>query len=284
MLTLLWLLVRVLAAVPCWLQNLLVRLGVRYWLWFAKRDQEILFANLEHIWDLPRQSTFARSFARQVIASQMHAFFDSLIGIVHPEKITVEGLNHLQQVVRQAEAAGKGQILITGHMGSWELVGSYCAKAAEGPFYALAKSPRSPRAKALLEKVRGWGNCHILWTDNRLQLARSMLEILRNKAWLAFVMDQKPNGRRGPLVQFFGQETPFVAGPATAALQRGCPIIGVFCLRTGMRTYRLLSTPLVGPDCQESLDDLTQLLAAHIENVIRLYPEQWCWNYKRWVF
>jgi lauroyl/myristoyl acyltransferase len=27
---------------------------------------------------------------------------------------------------------------------------------------------------------------------------------------------------------------------------------------------------------------ITQKLASEIERVIRLYPEQWCWNYKRW--
>jgi KDO2-lipid IV(A) lauroyltransferase len=111
-----------------------------------------------------------------------------------------------------------------------------------------------------------------------------MLGALRSGATVGFVMDQKPDGRQGPIVPFFGQPTAFVAGPAAMALRCGCPVVAIFCLREGPFRYRLVSETVEVPAGGDAELALTARMAATVERVIRDYPEQWTWNYRRWRF
>ena len=123
---------------------------------------------------------------------------------------------------------------------------------------------------------------NVLWTD-RKTLLREMLAALKRQESLGFVMDQKPEGRQGPSVDFLGINTEFVSGPATMAVRANCPIIAIFCLRVGRGRYRILSRTILGPNHQQQDEKLvTEMLAAAISDAIRLYPEQWTWTYKRW--
>jgi len=110
-----------------------------------------------------------------------------------------------------------------------------------------------------------------------------MLKVLKQKAWLGFVGDQKPRGRKGPVVCFFHQKIAFVAGPAVMAKRLNIPILVVFCVREGPMCYRYVSDVCLLPEDGETDEQkITQIVATKIEEIVRLYPEQWCWNYKRW--
>ena len=70
-------------------------------------------------------------------------------------KVNVEGLDDLRINMQKAESmASKGQILITGHLGAWELLGKFCAQSTDKNFYALAKPSVYNIVNILLEIVR----------------------------------------------------------------------------------------------------------------------------------
>ncbi len=275
-----------LAYLPLFLVSLISTLALAAWRLFRQDNQHILFININKIWGLPRRSSFAQRFAHQVMTSQFEVFFDTLRGIFRPHTLSIAGFEEFQQRLTAGEAYGRGQILVTAHLGSWELAGKYSAQAGNKPFFALAKAPPQRIFRQLMEKLRRHLEVRILWTDNHKRLTRTMVKLLHQGANLGFVMDQKPAGRQGPVVDFFGHPTPFVAGPAAMAHHRDCPIISVFCLRVGSGSFRLISTTLVaaGEARLLSLEEITQRCASEIERVVRLYPEQWNWQYKRWVF
>ena len=122
----------------------------------------------------------------------------------------------------------------------------------------------------------------ILWLDDP-QLFRKMIQTLKAKAGLGFVMDQKPQGRIGPLVNFFGHPTEFVSGPATMVKKFDSDVWAIFAVRiAGHLKYRIhIEKVLFEPHTPEEIE-LTQTMAKIIEHVIQLYPEQWTWNYRRW--
>ena len=66
------------------------------------------------------------------------------------------------------------------------------------------------------------------------------------------------------------------------ALRAGCPVVAIFVPRVGPRRYRVLARRIPSPPGEGAERRLTEALAAEIERVVRLYPEQWAWNYKRW--
>ena len=249
----------------------------------ARRERAILFENLERVRGLPSQGTEARSFAKRLFRNQVLCTLEAVRGIGRPEEIVVEGLGNLRGAFERAEEAGAGQLLLTAHLGSWELIGVFMAKVLEGRFYELAKPARNPAVSRFLASLRHEAGCDVLWTDRR-SLLKSMLGVLKAGDTLGFAMDQKP-GMGGHTVPFFGQPTDFVGGPAAMAARTQCAVIAVFCVRTGDFQYRLFVDELLDSQHGESdRDELTARFAVAIEAGINQAPDQWPWNYRRWRF
>ena len=125
---------------------------------------------------------------------------------------------------------------------------------------------------------------NVLWSD-RKSLLRDMIKVLRNNGLLGFVMDQKPEGRVGHKVQFLGYPASFVSGPARLTIRNRCPVVAVFCIRKNPWKYEIIHKEILSAD--HSLEDeyeITKRMATEIENMVRTYPEQWTWSYKRWKF
>jgi len=247
------------------------------------RDQKLIASNVQRVYALPPHSSFAQSFQQQVFRSQWCVLMETLRANLAPtDPVQVEGLEALAKTTRELMDAGKGLIIVTGHLGNWEFVARYTAQASGRRFHALAKPSKLPELTRILDDLRRRMNTAVLWTDSK-NLLKDMLKLLKGGECLGFVMDQKPEGRVGPLVKFFSQPTEFVSGPAKLSIRQGCPVLAVFCMRTGLLQYRIIQQLIVPADhgCTDEIE-LTQKMANSIESVIRLYPEQWLWNYKRW--
>lgn len=248
-----------------------------------KRDSRLIAENIDRVYRLPAQSIFSDSFQHQVFRNQaliaLETFKQQLSS---KELITMLGFDAFRLEIERLTAPGKGLIVVTAHHGSWEIVASTVALASGKTFVALAKPSKLPEFTEILGKLRRRGNTEILWTDSK-NLLRDMMKTLKQGGNLGFVMDQKPEGRIGPLVEFLGQPTEFVSGPAKLAARHQSAVIAVFCMRTAPWEYRIVFETVV--EAAHEISDelwLTQKMATAITKAIQLYPEQWIWNYKRW--
>lgn len=261
-----------LAACLCWI---LVPL--------LKKEKKRIAQNVQLVKQLPPHSDFSLMFSRQVLRHQIFAGLETIKEIGRPGSIRVEGLAEYEAHAQKALEGGKGFIVVTGHLGTWELVAKYGAMASGTVFHALAKPSKSPAFTRLLDGLRGSMNTNVLWS-NSSRLVRDMLTALKKNEPLGFVMDQKPEGRVGYSVDFLGRQTDFVTGPAKIALRSGAPILGVFCVRIRPWHYKIICEPLIFGAEEETPElTLTQLMADRIGEKVTQYPEQWVWNYKRWA-
>ncbi len=262
-----------------WMSRLMGQLGAR----LLTRDQKLIASNVERVYALPAHSSFSKSFQQQVFRSQWCVMMETIrTNLAKQDPNTIEGLPELGHTVKELMAAGKGLIIVTAHLGNWEFVARYTAQASGRRFHALAKPSKLPELTRLLDQLRNRMNTAVLWTDSK-NLLKDMLRLLKAGECLGFVMDQKPEGRIGPIVDFFQEPTEFVSGPAKLSIRQGSPVLAVFCMRTGLQQYRIIQNMIVPADHGLSDEtELTQKMATAIESVIRLYPEQWLWNYKRW--
>ena len=250
----------------------------------VRRDVRIARRNLAEVLGLSPGAPEGRRMERAVFRHQVRSSMETISAIYRPSRLELTGYDELSERIRLAEDAGRGHLIVTAHLGSWELVGASCARAAQRPFHVLAKRSKVPAATAVLESLRNRFGSEVLWIGSKT-LLREMLRALKKAESLGFVMDQKPEGRRGPVVEFFGFPTEFVKGPATLARRTGCAVIAVFCIRTGPLSFHLESETLLESGHEEKNEvDMTQLFAFTIEQAIRRHPEQWSWNYKRWYF
>lgn len=252
-----------------------------------RRDKVKIFRNIRAIYGLPAHSNFSKMFAKQVLCHQLAVGLETFRCLNRgSQDFTFEGLDELQNAVTRLHGQGRGLIITTAHIGSWEFVAQQVAKVSGRTFYALAKPSKLPSFTKYLDHLRAEMDTKVLWTDDR-GLLKSMLQVLKAGSCLGFVMDQKPDHRIGPTVEFFGLPTEFVGGPAKVAMRTKSPILAVYCLRVGRCKYRLVSDVLLDPTINAETyteQTLTQRMASSIEAIIRLYPEQWLWNYKRWRY
>lgn len=256
--------------------NCLGTLGAR----FDRKGRRILLANVAGIYALPGHSVFAKLFVGQVYRSQMLSLFNTLRELIRPGSLRLDGLDQFKAAVKTLEASGP-VIACTAHLGAWELAGYCCNLASARGFVPLAKSQKFPGLTAFLDWMRMKFSSSVILVD-RKSLVKDVLRALQSH-FVGFVADQKPMARQGILVPFMGQPTEFVSGPARFAAQTKASIIALYVVRTGREHYRVLHEVVhSAADPLPTLESLTEHLAQSMERAIRLYPEQWAWNYKRW--
>jgi Kdo2-lipid IVA lauroyltransferase/acyltransferase len=99
---------------------------------------------------------------------------------------------------------------------------------------------------------------------------------------LGLVADQNPGDPGNAWwVNFFGRPTPFVKGPARAAIQNKTEVVFAYINKTKRGYYNsVVSVPEINWDTITE-QELTVKFVRYLENVIREYPEMWLWSHRR---
>lgn len=248
---------------------------------FARKDRAIIRRNVEAVYQLRAGTYFARLFERQVLRHQVTTTMEMIRVIFKPADLQVDNFAEFKSQLGAMLGAGQPIVFFSGHCGCWELAASIMAKASGGRFHGLAKPIKNQALNKFLEHTRALMGAEVIWT-NRQDLRVAMIETLKRVGHLGFVMDQKPKNK-GMVVNFFGRETLFVAGPAWAAHEVKANVVTIVCTRVAPYRYRMHLKEIANLR-NESLtpQELTQVMADEIERMARIYPEQYTWNYKRW--
>jgi phosphatidylinositol dimannoside acyltransferase len=185
--------------------------------------------------------------------------------------LKVKGMEYLEE----ARALGKGVLVVSCHMGSYEVVSAiWSATLTPVSFFAEELEPR-----ALFEWYRG--------TRARLGISvltldtgglRRVLQALRDEEMVVTAIDRDIVGTGYPM-QFFGQLAPIPLGPAAIALRTGTPILPVCVYRLPDDTYQAEAAPVVfAKDTGDHRADqvrATEQVLRQLEEFIRRHPEQW---------
>lgn len=185
-----------------------------------------------------------------------------------------------RQVLDQALAEGRGAIVISGHVGNWEILGQAIA-AAGYPVATIATPFYDPRVTQWLDQWRGQRGMKIIWREQNS--GKAILRVLRSNELMGFLIDQDTK-TAGDYVTFFGRPAFTPTTPAALALRTGAPLLFCWHHRRGKR-HKITVERVVydaSGDYQRDVLALTALLTARLENVIRAAPEQWVWMHRRW--
>ena len=254
--------------------------------WITPRDVRLMRRNLAVVLGLAPGSREARDLEWRCVRHQIVAALETVRISFEQSRLDVramDGFDDLRRLMAEAEACGRGQVLVTGHLGAWELLAQSTVRAAASPVCAVAKPARSAATSLFVERMRARAGVRVIWSG-RASLLRDMLSCLNRKETLIMVVDQRPDQRRGPEVDFLDRRTEFVGGPAALAAKRDCPLVAAFCVREGPFSYRLESEMLRSPGGTQDAVELSQRIAGAIERRVRAQPEQWMWNYRRWNY
>lgn len=176
-------------------------------------------------------------------------------------------------------ARGKGVIVVSAHLGNWEWLSKRAAM--EGyDIKVVARQSEDEEFNALTDRVRGKNGYSV---HPRGDSPRALLKQLRANKIVAIVPDQKSEDL---FVPFFGKLAGTVAGPAVLAQKTGAAILPMFGPRQPDGTYKTVFYPAIFADpAVDAETDRHRMMAeitADIEDIVRLYPEQWLWLHDRW--
>lgn len=185
-------------------------------------------------------------------------------------------------VLAEAMGAGQGAVVVTAHLGAWELLAQRLV--AEGYSAAtLARRSPNPYLGRWLVARRAAGG---LETLNRggPEAIRGMLAALRRGALLGVLIDQDTRVDTVH-VPFFGRPAATPVAAAGLALRRKLPVLAVFIRRRPEGGHVLSVTRVPLPDAGlggDPVEALTAALTARIEAAVRAAPTEWVWFHDRW--
>lgn len=176
----------------------------------------------------------------------------------------------------------KGLILLTAHLGNWEL--SQIVEAVRGrPLAVLARKQKYRRLDGLLHSFRQqFGSIAIGKERGEI---RGLIRFLRKGGCVGMLADQS-GGDEGIWVRFFGRLTTAPRGPMALALKFNVPVLPAAIVRREGPNHVLSFDPsfqLVRTgDFEKDIQINTQNYLHLLEALITRFPSQWLWGHKRW--
>ena len=248
---------------------------------FARNDRENLQCNLrialktddKKIINAHIKNIF-RNFAKYLVDFLRFEKLDNDYILSH---VKLEGKENLDK----ARAKGKGAIVLTAHIGNWELGGGVVASMGY-PLYVIALDHKDKRINDLFLHQRASVDVKVIPIGAQI---KSCFRVLK-KNWLLAIVGDRDFTNHGIKIAFFGQPTVFPKGPAVFSLRTGAAIIPTFVIRTENDAFKIIfEEPLeIKPTGNEAEDikAIMQSYIAVIEKYVRSFPDQWCAFKKVW--
>lgn len=182
------------------------------------------------------------------------------------------------EIVQAALDAKTGVILLTPHLGCFEIIAQ--AIAARTRLTALYRPPRKAALKPLIEGARARDN--LLLAPANLTGVRSMAKALKKGEAIGLLPDQVPQEGEGVWADFFGKPAYTMTLSAKLHSMTGAPVIVTYAERLSWgRGYIVRFVPF-----EEDLtgDTLSQARAINqaMEQLIARQPAQYFWSYNRY--
>ena len=193
--------------------------------------------------------------------------------------IRYEGLeNYLR-----ARDKGKGVLVLTGHLGAWELSSFYHSLMGM-PMGMVIRRLDNPLVDAFVNRVRCMHGNRVIHKDD---FARGLIASMRAGETVGILMDTNMTPPQGVFVPFFGVAACTASGMARIAVKTGAAVVPGFLLwqedegKYVLRFGEELAVVDTG-DAEADAVANTARFTAVMEDYIGQYPEQWLWMHRRW--
>lgn len=278
-----WLLVKVLGALPRPLSRALAITLARAVYWLHPRLRRVGLRNLEIAF--PEKTAAER---RRILRGTFTSLGRQLAEFCLFPRYTRENVSRviLYDGFENYDAAhrrGQGVIFLTAHFGGWEL-SSFFHSLSGHPLHIVVRPLDNPYLNALVDRYR---TLHGATSFGKLDFARGLISAMRAGESVGILMDQNVLPENGVLVDFFGKPACTASGPARVALRTDAAVLPTFTIWDAqIGRYRLRFEPALalvrtGNDEADATAN-TQTFTRAIEDCVRKYPEQWLWVHRRW--
>ena len=227
----------------------------------------------------PEKASFQTACRLLMNQAECFSIYGELAAI-RPEKVmSLLAKKEGFQFLKQAHDEGKGCLLVTGHLGFFEL-GGLVMKQLDFPMTALTQPEPTQGLTQWRSDFRArWGVETIVVGDD----AFSVVEIartLRNGGFVAMLADRPYNNSNSIPVEFPYGHMLFSGAPVLISLISGCPIIPVGVTTQSDGKFQITACPPIYPKWlpegrQESLAYYTREIAKSLIPMFMKSPDQW---------
>ena len=192
--------------------------------------------------------------------------------------IKVEGKEHLDAAL----ADGKGLMMITGHVGNWEIL-THVSRILCIQFCVMADVRKDPRLEDIINDIRSRSGATILPPKGK---ALMLIRELRKGSTIGMVIDQR--GKEGDSVfcDVLGLPAPTNPAPAFIAMKGNALILPVHAIKN-RDTYTIHFSPAVDANSfgtgKAAIQALSDYMQSWVSTVVRQHPDQWFWLNCRWT-
>lgn len=181
-------------------------------------------------------------------------------------RVSLEHADRLAKIYEE----GRGVVLVTAHLGNWELGGAVLC-ALGYPLYAVVAPERLPRLEKLLRHQRERRGISMVEIGRS---ARALLRRLREGLCVALLTDRDFSGEHTE-IEFFGAPAHLPRGAAWLAHRADAPVLPVFLLRMEDDSYLLRVKRPIDP--RETRDPAVThaLIRDALQEEIAANPHQW---------
>lgn len=246
---------------------------------FSKKDREGLSINLSIALDRPVDDPAVKKRVRQVFINYGRYMVDFFLLPQLPSHKIKKYFGDIrgEEILQRALVRGKGVILLSAHVGNWE-IGGTMLRLFNYPLTIVAITHNTSATNALVNRLRQNKQIRVIEVD---QSPFSVIEVLRHLQQNRIVA---MNGDRdyfgtGRPVNFMGKNVNFPIGPVILAMSSGAALIPAFVLQQPDGKYIGVledAIPLLSKgNRDEAIKKNLKTIARIFEKYIRSYPDQW---------
>ncbi len=197
--------------------------------------------------------------------------FTSLPASYKNINLEVKGLKKLQSLLDQK----KGIVFITGHFGSWEMLGQWVAENAP-LFVGVAQKQKNKGAHKFFINQREIAGIKHIFRGRSVNL---MYDVLSKNGILGLVSDQDAK-KKGVFVDFFGIPASTPKGAALFHINTGAPLLLGVCFKENFQKYHIHFKTINTND--KNIKCITQEYTDYLQSYVKRYPDQYFWFHRRW--
>jgi Kdo2-lipid IVA lauroyltransferase/acyltransferase len=242
--------------------------------------------NLSIILKRPAESGVVREVADAMVSNHFAAWLDFLHFASRPHRESarlVESVVGFSRIV-EARQRGKGVLLLTAHLGNWE-VGGFMLAQVQMPISVVLVPDIFPGVERTRRRLHARANVAEIPIDHSFVPTLTVMRALESNGVVAMQGDRDFDNT-GVSVPFFGKDSYFPRGPFRVAMATGAVVLPAFIIQVPDGRYRaVVEEPLAVEregDRETALRENMLRYVAILERYVREFPEQWYCFYPFW--
>ena len=191
----------------------------------------------------------------------------------HPVTVDVPEPDLLAEALER----GRGVVVVTGHLGNWDVAGARLLKYGRAVTIVMAHEANAS-TREYVRRMRETHDLRVVYSDESIFSSVHLVRALRANHIVAMQLDRTSAFGRLVRLPFFGADAGFSAGPFHLARVAGAPILPCFAPRVGVRQYEIRFGRLheMGTRSRRAgIEQVAAEVARDFEAIVREHPCQW---------